>query len=169
MQYSQDDSYHRYIRKLLALPFLPSHEIIEQFEQLESDATTSQLQQLVSYIRKQWIDNTLFTPQDWCVYGQPIRTNNDIEGWHNALNRRACGRSNLPLYMLVELLHKEAQLALLTIKLVSDHKLTRVQRKKYRVLQGKIFSEWDKYQSRERTGRQLLRAISKINGPGRCL
>ena len=30
-----------------------------------------------------------------------IRTNNDIEGWHLGLNRRAAGKSQLPLYLLV--------------------------------------------------------------------
>ena len=50
-------------------------------------------------------------------------------------------------------------------KLVSDKKLSRGQRRKYRVLQGRIFAEREKYEKRERTGRELLRAISKINGP----
>ena len=45
---------------------------------------------------------------------QSIRTNinNDIEGWHHSLNRRAAGRCSLPLYMFVALLHKEAGLVL---------------------------------------------------------
>ena len=35
-----------------------------------------------------------------------IRTNNDIEGWHNALNRRASGQCGLSLYSLIELLDR---------------------------------------------------------------
>ena len=27
-----------------------------------------------------------------------VRTNNDIEGWHHALNRRAAGRCGTPFY-----------------------------------------------------------------------
>ena len=36
-----------------------------------------------------------------------MRTNNDLEGWHNGLNRRAKGRAQLPLYILIQLLSKE--------------------------------------------------------------
>ena len=39
-----------------------------------------------------------------------IRTNNDIEGWHLGLNRRAAGKSQLPLYLLISLLYREARL-----------------------------------------------------------
>ena len=51
---------------------------------------------------------------------QSIRTKNDIEGWHHSLNRRVAGRYGLPLYMFVALLHKEARLMLLQIRLVSE-------------------------------------------------
>ena len=54
---------------------------------------------------KQWCllrEITVFTPRNWWVYKQPIRANNDLEGWHNALNRRAGGQCSLPLYLLIE-------------------------------------------------------------------
>lgn len=167
-QYQKDDGSHKFIRKLLALPFLPVKEIKSQFKTLYKTAeegTIPQMMELVEYIKAQWIKNPLFKPRSWCVYSQPIRTNNDVEGWHNAINRRASGKSDLPLYMLIELLHQEAFLVSIVKKLVSDNKLSRGQRRKYRVLQGRIFAEWEKYEKRERTGRELLRAISKINGP----
>ena len=49
-----------------------------------------------------------------------MRTNNDIEGWFNALNRRADGQSGLPVYLLIELLDKEARLTTIAFRLVSD-------------------------------------------------
>lgn len=150
------------------MPFLPVKEIKSQFKTLYKTAeegTIPQMMELVEYIKAQWIKNPLFKPRSWYVYSQPIRTNNDVEGWHNAINRRASGKSDLPLYMLIELLHQEAFLVSIVKKLVSDNKLSRGQRRKYRVLQGRIFAEWEKYEKRERTGRELLRAISKINGP----
>ena len=70
----------------------------------------------------------------WSVYQQPIRTNNDIDGWHNALNGRAGGQRRLPLYSLIELLHREVRLTAVTIRLVSENKLKRMQRKLYRDL-----------------------------------
>ena len=45
--------------------------------------------------------------------------NNDVEGWHSGLNKRASGRAQMPLYMLINLLHKEACLVALQIRLVS--------------------------------------------------
>ena len=48
--------------------------------------------------------------KDWSVYGQAIRTNNDFEGWHNGLNSRASGRNNLPFYLLMQFLKREAGL-----------------------------------------------------------
>ena len=56
-------------------------------------------------------------------------THNDIEGWHNGLNKRASGRVQMPLYMLVHLLHKEAYLVAYQIRLVSKRKLTKLQKK----------------------------------------
>ena len=48
---------------------------------------------------------------------ETIRTNNDSEGWHNGLNRRASGRGQLPMYLLIKFLHKEATLNALQIRL----------------------------------------------------
>lgn len=86
-------------------------------------------------------------------------TNNDIEGWHNALNCRAQGRCSLPFYMLIDMLYTEAKLTLVEIKLVSDGKLSKFQRKVYRQQQRKIFKAWEQYESREKNAKQLLRQI----------
>ena len=103
-----------------------------------------------------------------CVYRQPIRTNNDIEGWHNPLNRRAGGQSGLPLYSLIGLLDREARLTAVTIWLVSDKKLKRVQRKRYRSLQAKLFDIWEQYDNRQKTAIQLLKICLHPNGPARA-
>ena len=109
----------------------------------------------------------MFPPKDWSIYGKAVRTNNDVEGWHNALNRRVFGRSHLPLYQLIELLYKEAQLVNLQMRLVSNKKLARIQRKKFIRYQKKIFILWVQYANRERNVQQLLRACSELNGPVR--
>lgn len=61
------------------------------------------------YIQVQWIDSNILPPNDWSVFKQPIWTNNDIEGWHNALNCRASCKCRLAFYLLIELLHCEAR------------------------------------------------------------
>lgn len=151
----------------MALPFIPFQEIPAVFQTLAVEAATEPLQELVGYISTNWITSTIFPPKDWSVYGEAVRTNNDVEGWHNALNRRASGRPRLPLYQLIELLHMEAKLVQLQMRLVADKKLARIQRKRYRGYQQKIFVLWGKYSNREKTVQQLLKGCSFLNGPVR--
>jgi len=165
--YEQDDGTHRLIRKLIALPFLPDNEIPAAFSQLRGTATTDALKKLVRYIKSTWIESSIFPPKVWSVYGQAVRTNNDLEGWHNVLNRRAGVKVHIPFYVLVQHLHKEAKLCALQIRLVSDGKLMRIQRQTYRRLQGKIFELWDQYASKDKTAEQLLRACCQLYGPVR--
>ena len=71
-----------------------------------------------------------YTPpsgQRQAVYNRSIRTNNDCEGWHR----------HLPFYQLVEFLHQEA-LVTLQAQLVTDDKLKRDQRSRFKKQQGKI-------------------------------
>ena len=95
---------------------------------------------------------------------QPIRTNNDCEGWHRRLNGRAVN-GKLPFYVLVPLLHEEARTVQLQQKLLSDSKLKRCQRKKYRTVQAKLFNVWEAYENGEKSTSSLLRTISRIYGP----
>jgi len=92
-----------------------------------------------------------------------VRTNNDIEGWHHGLNRQTSIRGHLPLYLLIQLLHREAKLTALQIHLVSDRKLKRIQRCKYCELQTKLFDLWDKYEANEQSPKRLLKACSYLN------
>ena len=80
----------------------------------------------------------------WCVFRQAIRTNNDIEGYHNDLNTQAV-IGNLSFYLLCRLLHRESSLLPLQVKLVCEGKLKRNQRKRSRYIQGRIFCLWDQY------------------------
>ncbi|KAM7440041.1 hypothetical protein ABFA07_010681 [Porites harrisoni] len=80
-------------------------------------------------------------------------------------NRRASGRGQLPMYLLIKFLHKEATLTALQIRLVSEKKLKRIQRRKYRELQAKLFELWDQYKAKERSAKSLLKACSHLNGP----
>ena len=48
--YNQKDSVHKFIRKLLVLPFLPPEHIPAAFQKLQEKATQPQLQELTSYV-----------------------------------------------------------------------------------------------------------------------
>ena len=51
------------------------------------------------------------------------------------------------------------------MRLVSEQKMQRIQRKKYRALQQRIFHLWDQYQEGKKDIKQLLKACSHLNGP----
>ena len=160
--YRNDRGTHDLVRKLLALPFLPADEIPNAFHRLEAKATTEPLQALAQYINNTWISSTTWHPSCWSVFQQSVRTNNDTEGWHHGLNRRAQGKSQLPFYLLVELLFQEAKLTSLQIRLVSDKKLKRIQRKEYRNVQARLFEAWDKYQNGDISVERLLKTASHL-------
>ena len=107
--------------------------------------------------------SSIWKPSRWTIYGLSVRTNNDCEGWHNRLNSRA--RPNMPLYLLIKLLNEEALLVNAQVRLVTENKLHRRQRKLYKKLQGKIFGYWKQYAEGDRSAFQLLRACSRIYAP----
>ena len=84
----------------------------------------------------------------WEKHGN-IGTNSYIEGWHNRMNQRASYRHQLQFYLLVKFQHSEAMLAKLQVELVSQAKLTRIQRKRYRDMQSKIIRLWDRFDNDE--------------------
>ena len=118
----------------------------------------------MDYVDNQWINTNTFPPSSWSVYGQPVCTNNDIEGWHNSPKRRAVGRVHLPFYLLIQLLHRESSVSTVQVRLVNARKLQRIQRKKYPALQATIFGYWEDYTA----SRRLLKAFSHLaHGPVR--
>ena len=82
-------------------------------------------------------------------------TNNDTEGWHHVLNRGAEGKTRLPLYLLIQLLHQEARLTSLQIRLVTEKKLKKVQRKTYRMIQSKKKEKRERTKERKRKVREM--------------
>lgn len=157
--YREDNGSHSFIRKLLALPFLPSEHIESAFRKIQDAANTPALVQLTSYVEATWMTNQLWPVDCWSVFMRSVRTNNDVEGWHRRLNGKA-PQGNLPFYVLVPLLHEEASLLPLQKQLVSEGKLQRRQRK--RGNNKELFLLWDRYQSGELSTSRLLKHCSRV-------
>ncbi|XP_052796013.1 uncharacterized protein LOC128228633 [Mya arenaria] len=104
-----------FVRMLLALQFLPASHIRRAFDKLAETATTEATRALTSYIERQWMMNPIFAVEVWSVFRQTIRTNNDVEGWHNRLNQKA-GGSGLGFYRLVPVLRREAELVQMSVE-----------------------------------------------------
>lgn len=149
----------------MALPYLPDQEIEPMFHRLERQAPTPTLQEFSQYVKSTWIESRIWPTSSWSVFMQSVRTNNDLEGWHRGLNSRASGKSGLPFYLLVKFLYREARLTSLQMRLVSERKLKRIQRRQFRNLQTKIFNLWEEFRNGERSAKQLLSAISYLIAP----
>ena len=64
--YDNDDGTYRFIRTIMALPFLPASVIPTEFEVLAGRATTDALH---------WVEGAVFQPEDWSMYraGHPFK------------------------------------------------------------------------------------------------
>ena len=71
----------------------------------------------------------------------------------------------MPLYRMVALLHDEASLVPIQVRLVSDNKLKRHQSATFKNLQRKIFLYWGQYETGDKSAEQLLRYCSLLYGP----
>ena len=154
------------MRRLLALPFIPHEHIEQPFHELR-DVHCDKIQQLREYISETWMNNSVWTIAEWSVFMQPIRTNNDVEGWHRMFNIQA-KRGRLPVYLLIELLHNEARMVHLQAHLVSERKLRRYQRKKFTMLQGLLEILWREYTEGIRSTSSLCSVQSRTGSVLDC-
>ena len=83
-----DISTHYFCRKLMALPFLPEEHIKHAFKNLVEHVSSGTELELATYIDTTWISGN-WHPNDWCIFNQAVRTNNDVEGWHLRIYSRA--------------------------------------------------------------------------------
>ncbi len=164
--YTTRDSVYTLLRKVFALPLLPAEDIRPAYDSLRSkvDPDATALLTFFDYLEATWIRSELWPIPSWSVYGRSIRTNNDVEGYHNRLNRRA-KKGNLSFYLLVTLLYHESRDIPLQCKLVKEKKLRRQQRKSAKQTQGRLMQLWEDYGAHRLTTSELLSRCGKIYGP----
>ncbi|XP_041377032.1 uncharacterized protein LOC121389461 [Gigantopelta aegis] len=112
-------------------------------------------------MKRTWFRSSVWKVENWSIFGLPIRTNNNTEGWHRRINARAT-RDGIQFYLLVPLLLREAKLVKMTMERVSDGRLGRLQRSKQRTRQGEVFQIWTQYHDGEISAKHLLRAIGHL-------
>ena len=74
--------------------------------------------QLCHYFDRTWLKNTIWQVDNISIFMLPIRTKNDIEGYHRTLNSKG-RRGKLQFYLLTKLLRKEVDSVDMTASLVS--------------------------------------------------
>jgi len=159
--YASDDGVRRLCRKTLALPFLPADAIVDAVTALQHEARHHNLlTQHLTYIEQNWVQSSVWPPSAWSVYRQPVRTNNDVEGWHHRLNAKA-HHGRLNMYQLIQLLKAEADMITVNVKLLSEGKAARLQRRAYTDLHTRVSQYWEEYRAGTRSAARLLSACAR--------
>ena len=117
---------YNFVQKMMVLPFLPANGICTMFECLQGQASEP-LAEFSKYASSTWINGTTWTPP----IGLPLSklcTQTAKSNPNHAINCRASGWGQLPLYPLIKFLHREARLTSIQIHLMSEKKLKRIQR-----------------------------------------
>ncbi|XP_061165056.1 uncharacterized protein LOC133174030 [Saccostrea echinata] len=165
--YNEDRHIHKTVRCLLSLPFLPEAEVKDAFLYIQDQAQDDdRLLSLLSYVNRNWVESNVFPIPSWNVYRKETRTNNDCEGWHRRLNHNA-KESTPPMYLLIPILHSEAEKLPLQKQMVEEGSLHRLQRRDVRERQRLYEDLWEQYEAGMFTGLELLVQLSRVCGPSR--
>ena len=136
--YNNNASVKKSIRVLMATAFLPLLCVRPAVDLLESDeivASTPALARLFAYFRSTWL--TCFPPAMWNVFNEGIRTNNQVEGWHNKLNR-SMGRIHPNIYQFVTCIKNEQAETELTMQRARLGAAPPPRRPKHRILDERL-------------------------------
>ena len=128
----------------MALPFLSAAAIPLALQDVVAANDNPQIAKHLDYVRQTWVDSTVWPPSTWSVFRQPVRTNNDVEGWHCRLNVKA-HHSRLNMYQLIQLLHTESELVDVAVRMLSECGTTRLQKRAYSRVHTRFNKLWDEY------------------------
>lgn len=77
--FRERETTHVFIKQLMALPFLPWNHVEDVFNAM-TNRCPPHLEELVGYVKTQWMQNPVFPVRSWSVFDFRVRTNNDVEG-----------------------------------------------------------------------------------------
>ncbi|MEM7070084.1 MAG: hypothetical protein AAF478_14495 [Pseudomonadota bacterium] len=84
--YKNDEQFHRPVRRLIALGLVPAPQKYAYFVEIYNQSTDPRFHQFChEYFHPTWFGRFALELWDW--HNVQKRTNNDVEGWHNRLNR----------------------------------------------------------------------------------
>ncbi len=90
--YTVDEEARMFVRKLLALAFLPINEVEAGWQELLVELggmpllTRQSLHRLADYFDTQWMHGNVALER-WNMHNVQRRTNNNIEGWHARMEK----------------------------------------------------------------------------------
>lgn len=153
-QYSCDSMFALNLKMLASLAFVPEIDVVYAYEQLLHTKFYKRNEELLStlidYLEENWIGQLnrrsvrqppRFAIHLWNQYNSVLeeipRTNNNVEGWHNALNTRA-EASHLSVWKLINLLKSEQNLTDVKISQIEASTESPLKRRKYRDIDAGI-------------------------------
>ena len=122
--YYQKGALHKFIKQLASLPLLDAPAIPGVFDHMvgkvceayqyslgdyndmdkRKEKHAPKLIQVFQYFEDQWMNGKNFTPKDWSIYWEDIRTNNSLEQWNGKVTKEA-GNKGLHIFKLGKYLH----------------------------------------------------------------
>ncbi|KAJ8310547.1 hypothetical protein KUTeg_012412 [Tegillarca granosa] len=165
--YCEKGSVHKFVRLLMALPFIPVEHVQPTFQQISQraqDSNSDVLLRLIRYFENRYVANPKLPIAAWNIFMSAIKTNNDCEGWHRRLNSVARNGSP-PFYVLIPELFQEASKLPIQRQVICDGVLSRLQRRRTRAVQAKFFSLWDSFNRGDINTGRLVREVAKVHGP----
>jgi hypothetical protein len=97
--------------------------------------------------------------------GVPPTGAHQHQGWHRRVKQEAHLRGDLNLYLLIKLLHDEAQHARLQVRLLSEGRLRRHVRRNVMSVNGRLQALWDSYDAGDVSTSTFLRRAARLQLP----
>ena len=165
--YNTDHCVKRFVKGLMALPFVPMDQIQHALDILRNDLPAIDsvhrplLDRLEHYFHRTWI-NGPFSPIIWnCHQNFSIRTTNHVEGWHRKLNAKV-KVAHPTLYQFIRHLQEEESLVSnRMLELDNGHRLMPMV-KKYRELNRRLVIVTTEFNNYERTLESFLSLVSNL-------
>lgn len=157
-------------RCLLALPLLPVADIGPAFEEVKAlvtteSATRTLLDQLCRYVERQWISKSTIGASRMSVRDNTSRTNNAVESFHAALQRRRVKVAHPSLFsFLGHLQRTTVDNATEVARLNRGLSIRRAKKRVNMVNDARIRACMSRYDSGAYTRLQFLKAMSHCIG-----
>ena len=163
--YMNDANVQDTVRCLLGLPLLPAGTICQAFEDVilavvDDNVWGSKLNDLLRYVRRQWLQKRSIGPERLCVRNSRSRTNNILESFHASLKRRIqVTHPNLFVY-LGQLQHLTTDSMNDLVRLTNGHIIRRAKKKGNIQNETRIKACVARFDAGSYTALQFLRAVS---------
>ena len=165
--YNNDNVFRQNIQFLSGLPLVPLADVIDSFDTIVNNCGVQE-QPILDYFEHTYIgtvrarirQNPMFAIDFWNLFdrvGELPRTNNAVEGWHNAFSQSFPAR-NPDIWTIIRAIKKEEALVRMAMGQIAAGVDPPLQKRVYRRINENLFTVVGDYHNRQRL--DYLRGIS---------